>query len=87
MSTPASTTAFPTSAGAPRLPVIRGLQFVPVKQGLWRVSNRSGMVLGHIEQSSEADGDRFAARRMIAATRTMNLGSFWRIDDAADCFR
>ncbi|TFD27454.1 hypothetical protein [Cryobacterium cryoconiti] len=87
MSTPASTTARFTAPGTPRLPVIRGLQFVPVKDGLWRVSNRSGMVLGHIEQSSEADGISFAARRMVAATRTMNLGTFWRIDDAADCFR
>ncbi|TFD34344.1 DNA mismatch repair protein [Cryobacterium sp. TMT1-19] len=79
MSTPASP--------LPRLPVIRGLQFVPVKDGLWRVSNRSGMVLGHIERRTEVDGDYFAARRLLAATRTMNVGSFWRIDDAADCFR
>ncbi|TFB57105.1 DNA mismatch repair protein [Cryobacterium sp. TMT1-62] len=79
MSTPASP--------LPRLPVIRGLQFVPVKDGLWRVSNRSGMVLGHIERRTEVDGDHFAARRLLAATRTMNVGSFWRIDDAADCFR
>ena len=79
MSIPAST--------APRLPVIRGLSLVPVKDGLWRVSNPSGMVLGHIERRTDADGDRFSARRLIAATRTMNVGSFWRIDDAADCFR
>jgi len=45
------------------------------------------MVLGHIERRTEADGDRFSARRLLAATRTMNVGSFWRIDDAADCFR
>ena len=69
------------------LPVIRGLSLVPVKEGLWRVSNPSGLVLGHIERRTEADGDRFSARRLLAATRTMNVGSFWRIDDAADCFR
>ena len=83
MSTPAST---PASAPA-RRPVIRGLLLVPVKDGLWRVSNPSGMVLGHIERRTEADGDRFSARRLLAATRTVNVGSFWRIDDAADCFR
>ena len=83
MPTPPSTRP---SAPIP-LPNIRGLSLVPVTEGLWRVSNPSGMVLGHIERRTEADGDRFAARRLLAATRTMNVGSFWRIDDAADCFR
>ncbi|HSP76324.1 MAG TPA: hypothetical protein VLO31_08945 [Cryobacterium sp.] len=83
MPTPPSTRP---SAPIP-LPIIRGLSLVPVTEGLWRVSNPSGMVLGHIERRTEADGDRFAARRLLAATRTMNVGSFWRIDDAADCFR
>lgn len=72
---------------SPRLPVIRGLLLVPVKDGLWRVSNPSGMVLGHIERRTEEDGDRFCARRLLFATRTVNVGSFWRIDDAAECFR
>lgn len=64
----------------------RGLTLVPVKDGLWRVANRSGGILGHIERRASIDGDRFAARRLIAATRTVDLGLFWRIDDAADCF-
>ncbi len=65
----------------------RGLTLVPVKDGLWRVAHRSGAILGHIERSSDIEGDRFAARRLIASTRTVDLGVFWRIDDAADCFR
>ena len=77
--TAAPRTAAPGQAGM--------LALVPVKDGLWRVAHRSGAILGHIERRTDADGDRFAARRLIAATRTLDLGVFWRMDDAADCFR
>ncbi|KFF58651.1 hypothetical protein JF66_16980 [Cryobacterium sp. MLB-32] len=66
---------------------IRGLSLVPVRADLWRVANRSGTVLGHIERHADPDGDRFAARRLIFAMRMMDLGVFCRLDDAADCFR
>jgi len=65
----------------------RGPSLVPVKDGLWRVTGRSGAVLGHIERRADARGERFAARRIGAAARAIDLGEFWRIDDAADCFR
>jgi hypothetical protein len=77
-------TALPTLV---RTTAFHGPTLVPVKDGLWRVTGRSGAVLGHIERRADADGDRFAARRLIAATRTVDLGVFWKIDDAADCFR
>jgi hypothetical protein len=70
-----------------RTTAFRGVTLVPVKDDLWRVADRSGSILGHIERRADGDGDRFAARRLVAATRTMELGVFWRIDDAADCFR
>ena len=66
---------------------VTGITLVPVKEGLWRVTAPSGSVLGHIERRADGDGDRYAARRLIAATRAMDLGTFCRIDDAADCFR
>ncbi|MEO6200540.1 MAG: hypothetical protein ABIX44_05175 [Cryobacterium sp.] len=65
----------------------RGPSLVPVKHGLWRVTGRSGAVLGHIERRMDDDGERFAARRLVALARTVDLGVFWTIDDAADCFR
>jgi len=68
-------------------PTVRGLRLVPVKADLWRVANRSGTVLGHIQRTADADGDRFAARRLVFATRMVDLGEFCRMDDAADCFR
>ncbi len=70
-----------------RISSFRGITLVPVKDGLWRVTGRSGSVLGHIERRADADGDRFAARRLVAATRAMDVGTFCRIDDAAECFR
>lgn len=60
---------------------------VPVKDGLWRVVDRSGAVLGHVERRTDAAGERYAARRLLAASRTYDLGLFWRLGDAVDCFR
>jgi hypothetical protein len=58
-----------------------------VRDGLWRVTARTGTVLGHIERRRASDGDRFAARRLGFASLTREVGEFWNLDDAADCFR
>ncbi|GAA3868901.1 hypothetical protein GCM10022381_10290 [Leifsonia kafniensis] len=63
------------------------ITLVPVRTGLWRVTHRSGSVLGHIERRSDPAGDSFAARRLTATSRTIDVGTFWRLDDATDCFR
>lgn len=65
----------------------RSPALVQVKDGLWRVADSTGAILGHIERTADADGDRFLARRVTMAARTLELGVFWRIDDATDCFR
>ncbi|TFC15222.1 hypothetical protein E3O19_08820 [Cryobacterium algoritolerans] len=75
------------SARPARTGALRDLSLLPVADGLWRVVNRSGAVLGHIELSTDGIDERFAARRLLAAARTTALGTFWNIDDAADCFR
>ncbi|RJT84626.1 hypothetical protein D6T64_20920 [Cryobacterium melibiosiphilum] len=59
----------------------------PVRDGLWRVSARNGTVLGHIERRPTPDGDRYSARRLVFATLTREVGEFWHLADAADCFR
>lgn len=64
-----------------------GPTLVAVRDGLWRVVDRRGAVLGHIERQAQSDGDRYLARRIVMPTRRIDLGSFWRMDDAADCFR
>lgn len=73
------------TAAAPS--TVRGLSLVPVKPDLWRVANRSGTVLGHIQRRADPEGELFAARRLVFATRMVDLGVFSRMDDAADCFR
>ena len=75
----------PARAGNPARP--SGPSLIAVRDGLWRVVDRSGAVLGHIEREAHADGERYLARRLVMATRRIELGAFWRIDDAADCFR
>ncbi|MDJ0349263.1 hypothetical protein [Cryobacterium sp. PH29-G1] len=69
------------------LPEIRGRRFIPVRDGLWRIVDPTGAVIGYIERQAGVDGDRFSARRVVFATRTVALGMFCRINDAVDCFR
>ena len=64
-----------------------GPSLVAVRDGLWRVVDSSGAVLGHIEREAHADGERYLAKRLVMPTRRIDLGAFWRIDDATDCFR
>jgi hypothetical protein len=83
-----SATARPTtialSAGPARS---SGPSLIAVRDGLWRVVDRSGAVLGHIEREAHADGERYLAKRLVMPTRRIDLGAFWRMEDAADCFR
>jgi hypothetical protein len=69
------------------LPTVRGRSFILVRDGLWRIVDREGAVIGYLERHAGVDGDRFSARRVVFATRTRDLGVFCRIDDAVDCFR
>ena len=69
------------------LPPVRGRSFIFVRDGLWRIVDLSGVVIGYIECHTGVDGDRYSARRVVFATRTRELGLFCRLDDAVDCFR
>jgi hypothetical protein len=70
-----------------------GISLVQLHDELWRVTRRSGEVLGYIESFVDVDGlnsgsRRFRAKRMFSSRRpSMPLGEFWSIDDAIDCFR
>ncbi|WP_105036533.1 hypothetical protein [Cryobacterium aureum] len=78
-------------------PAVRGRRFILVRDGLWRIVDPVGAVVGYIERQTGVDmggadtggldGDRFSARRVVFATRTRELGVFCRISDAVDCFR
>jgi hypothetical protein len=65
-----------------------GIALVQLHDQLWRVTRRSGEVLGYIESFDESGSPRFRAKRMFSSRRTsLPLGEFWSIDDAIDCFR
>ncbi|TFD21120.1 hypothetical protein [Cryobacterium sp. TMS1-13-1] len=66
---------------------IRGREFIPVRERLWRVVDPLGAVIGYLECHAGIDGERYSARRIVFAMRTRDLGVFCRIEDAIDCFR
>jgi hypothetical protein len=65
-----------------------GISLVQLHDELWRVTRRTGEVLGYIESFVDSGNRRFRAKRMFSSRRpSMPLGEFWSIDDAIDCFR
>ncbi len=55
---------------------------------LWRVTKPGGEVLGYIEAFDAVGGERFRAKRFFATRRTfVEIGEFWRMDDATDSLR
>lgn len=64
-----------------------GLHLVQLHDELWRVTRYSGEVLGYVEQFRVRAGLRFRAKRFIARQRRfVEVGEFWNMDDAVDCF-
>ena len=65
-----------------------GVAVVQLHDDLWRVTRTDGEVLGYVERTTTASGDRFTARRMLRRQRRfLAVGEFWRFDDAMECFR
>ncbi len=64
-----------------------GLQLVQLHDELWRVTRPSGEVLGYVERFGVRAGLRFRAKRFIVRQRRfVEMGEFWSMDDAVDCF-
>ena len=65
-----------------------GISLVQLHNELWRVTRRTGEVLGYIESFDDTGHRRYRAKRMFSSRRpSMPLGEFWSIEDAIDCFR
>ena len=77
-----------TSTQPSTQPVARpGLLLVPLHDELWRVTRPSGDVLGYVEQFRVRAGLRFRAKRFITRQRRfVEMGEFWSMNDAIDCF-
>jgi hypothetical protein len=73
---------------APIVPVGIPLELTAAAPGLWRVIDRAGRVIGHLQAVTVPGGVRFRARRFHAAARAFrDLGEFWSASDALDCLR
>ena len=73
---------------APVLARGTGLRLADAAPSLWRVLDRTGLVLGHLQAVAVRGGVRFRARRFHPASGAFrDLGDFWSPDDAVDCLR
>jgi len=63
-----------------------GVQVVPLASGRWRVTSRSGRLLGHLEAVPSASGDdAFRAMRFSVRERGFRMvGEYRTATDAAD---
>jgi len=53
---------------------------------LWRIVDRGGRVIGHLQTVRDGSGIRYRARRFHAPSRGFHdLGEFWSVDDAVEC--
>ncbi|MET0975031.1 MAG: hypothetical protein ABWX82_05145 [Leifsonia sp.] len=67
------------------LPVrVSGLDFVPVRESLWRVTSVRGGVRGHIERVTVDGSPRYTARLSRGGGRTVPIGEFWTAQAAAE---
>ncbi|HET6300306.1 hypothetical protein [Microbacterium sp.] len=94
MTTTIPTAAIPTRQHPERLPrlappiAMPGIRLVPAGPALWRVLDRSGRAIGHLQAVLKPEGVAWRARRFHRLTRELrDLGDFWSPDDAVDCLR
>lgn len=77
-----------TSISVPAIPPGVPLRLLDAAPALWRVVDRSGRVIGHLQALAHSNGVRYRARRFHAASRAfLELGEFWSAADALDCLR
>lgn len=73
---------------APELTAPAWARLTRVARGRWRVSDRTGRIVGHLHSIHTERGWRYAAERFSAASRTFRaLGEFWTAAEALDCLR
>jgi hypothetical protein len=58
-----------------------------VRDGYWRVTAASGVVLGYVEEVGEGSGTRFKAKRLFTSTRVVEVGEFCDAAEAVECLR
>ncbi|KAF2411616.1 hypothetical protein B1729_19375 [Microbacterium sp. B35-04] len=76
------------SAGTPTLTSHSRVRLVAAAPSLWRVLDRAGIVIGHLQQVPHAGDIRFRARRFHRPSQAFrDIGEFWSADEAVECLR
>ncbi|MET0830236.1 MAG: hypothetical protein ABWY26_11980 [Microbacterium sp.] len=74
------------TACTPVLSRMLDVRLVPAAPALWRIVDRGGRVIGHLQAVAQSEGMRYSARRFHAPSRAFrDLGEFWSVDDAVEC--
>lgn len=61
---------------------------IAVGRDRWRIVDRTGRAIGHLQRLHDARGTRFRAQRFHAPTRAFrDVGEFWSAREAAECLR
>ncbi|MDZ8172373.1 hypothetical protein [Microbacterium xanthum] len=77
-----------TDSSAPHLSRPTPLRLQPAAFGLWRVVDRHGRILGHLQRAADDGAARWRARRLSPIRHGfLDLGDFWSADDAVECIR
>jgi hypothetical protein len=75
-------------AETPTLARARNVRLVPAAPALWRITDSTGRVIGHLQAVPEGRDIRYRARRFHARSRAFrDIGEFWSADDAVECVR
>lgn len=73
---------------SPELAAPAWARLTRVARGRWRVTDRTGRVIGHVHSILADRGWRYAAERFSTSSRTFRaLGEFWTPEEALDCLR
>ncbi|MFB2586026.1 hypothetical protein [Herbiconiux liukaitaii] len=58
-----------------------------IRDGYWRVTAPSGVVLGYVEEIDQEASRRYRAKRLVASTRVVEVGDFSEVAEAIECLR
>jgi hypothetical protein len=71
-----------TTTTTPTAPALRR-----VRDGYWRVTAASGIVLGYVEETESEGQTRYRAKRLFSSLRVVEIGEFSRRDEALEILR
>jgi hypothetical protein len=58
-----------------------------IRDGYWRVTAASGVVLGYLEQVEPDPRPRYRAKRLLASAQVVEVGEFGDLAEAVECLR